>query len=119
MKKLIPYIISYILVATGTLLYPRIYLQLASHSPTVAPPNSLALILNPGISQDELATKLKQVGLSEWNPDKDKVLPLPSRPLHIYILVLHYVLDAVMLSAFAGLVILFRRIFSSHDHAAS
>jgi hypothetical protein len=118
MKKLIPYIISYLLVATGTFFYPRIYMHFASYPPTVAPHNSVAVILNPGISQDELATKLKQVGLSEFDPYKDKASPLPSRPSPVYSLVHHYVFDAVMLSAFAGLVILFRRIFPNHDLAA-
>jgi hypothetical protein len=117
MKKLIPYIISYVLVATATLLYPRIYMHFSSYPLTVAPHNAVAVILNPGISQDELATKLKQVGLSEFDPYKDKVSP-PSRPSPVYSVVHHYVFDAVMLSAFAGLVVLFRRIFPSQDDAA-
>jgi hypothetical protein len=118
MKKLIPYILAYVIVATATAVYPHIYRHFASYPPSVAPHNSVTVILNPGISQDELATKLKQVGLSEWDPYKDKGLPTPSRPSPAYSLVHHYVFDAVMLSAFAGLVILFRRKCPSHDHAA-
>jgi hypothetical protein len=118
MKKLIPYIISYIIIATATAVYPRIYWHFASYPPSVEPHNSVAIILNPGISQDELATKLKQVGLSEFDPYKDKAPLQPSRPSPIYSLVHHYVFDAVMLSAFVGLVILFRRIFPSNDYAA-
>jgi len=122
MKKLIPYIISYLLVATGTFFYPRIYMHFASYPPTVAPHNSVAVILNPGISQDELATKLKQVGLSEFDPYKDKPAPPPSRPSFIHSLAYHFAFDAVMLSVFVGLVILFRRTFRAdvpdQTHAA-
>jgi hypothetical protein len=117
MKKLIPYILAYLIVATGTLVYTRIVRHFSSYPPSVAPHNSVAIILNPGISQDELATKLKQVGLSEFDPYKDKGTPY-SPPSQVYFLVHHYVIDAVMLSAFVGLVFLFRRIFPSHDHAA-
>jgi hypothetical protein len=105
-KKLIPYIISYLIVATGTVVYARIYRHFASHAPIIVPHDSIAVITNPGLSQAELDAKLQQVGLAEARTQSSKVLPAPS-----FQYVYHYTYNAVMLSAFAGLVILFRRVF--------
>jgi hypothetical protein len=118
MKKLIPYILAYLIVATGTAVYPHIYRHFASQAPTILPADSVAIISNPGLSQAELDAKLQQVGLSQAHPQPGKVPP----PAHSYSYVYHYAFDAVMLSAFAGLVILFRRVcgvgVSSHADAA-
>jgi hypothetical protein len=65
MKKLIPYILAYLIVATGTAVYPYVYRHLLSPTITVAPRGSVAVVVNPGISREELVAKLKQVGLSE------------------------------------------------------
>jgi hypothetical protein len=114
MKKLIPYIISYIIIATATAIYPYVYRQFFMPSMVERmPAGSIAIVMNPGMSHEDLVAKLQQVGLSEAHGQ-----PMPTRPSHLPALVHHYVFDAVMLSAFAGLVILFRRIFPSHDHAA-
>ena len=117
MKKLIPYIISYLIVATGTAVYPHIYRHFFSQAPITFPSDTVAVISTSGLSQAELDAKLQQVGLSEAHPHPGRVPPPRS-----YSYVYHYVFDAVMLSAFAGLVILYRRIFQTsipnHDHAA-
>jgi hypothetical protein len=115
MRKLLPYIISYLIVATGTAVYPHIYRHLVSQPPIAFPSDTVALISISGLSQAELDAKLRQVGLSEAHPHPGKVPPS-------YSYLDHYAFDAVTLSAFAGLVILFRRIFQAnipnHDHAA-
>jgi hypothetical protein len=117
MKKLIPYIISYLIVASGTAVYPHIYRHFISQAHTTFPADSVALISNPGLSQADLDAKLQQVGLSEAHLHPGKVPPPPS-----YSYTYHYAFDAVMLSVFAGLVILFQRVFRAdvpyHDHAA-
>ena len=104
MKKLIPYILAYVIVATATAVYPRVYMQLYMRFHTQPPPytyphGSVAIVLNPGVSHDELIAKLQQVGLSEAKGQPDS-----PRPSLYPTLVHHYVFDAVMLSAFAGLV---------------
>jgi hypothetical protein len=118
MKKLIPYILAYLIVATGTAVYPHIYRHFVSQPPTVFPADTVALVSTTGLSQAELDAKLQQVGLSEAQPKPGRVPP----PAHSYSYVYHYAFDAVMLSAFAGLVILFRRVFQaevpSHADAA-
>jgi hypothetical protein len=121
MKKLIPYILSYLIVASGTAAYPYIYLHFTKPVTDILP-HTVLLLNNPGLSQAELDAKLHQVGLSVFNPHTDKSPPLPSRPSRLYSLTYHYIFDAVMLSAFAGLVILFRRTFQAdapdRGHAA-
>jgi hypothetical protein len=125
MKKLVPYILAYLIVATCTAVYPYVYRHYFMRKMTeTLPANTVALITNPGLSQAQLDAKLHQVGLSEFNPHTDKSPPPPSRPSRLYSLTTyHYIFDAVMLSVFAGLVILFRRIFQTvvpdRSHAAS
>jgi hypothetical protein len=109
MKKLIPYIISYLIVATATAVYPRIYRHFASQAPYTFPHGSVAVVLNPGMTQAELDAKLQQVGLSEAVPH----IVTTVRPAPLLSLVVHYVFDAVVFSAFVGLVILFRRAFQA------
>ncbi len=121
MKKIIPYILAYVIVATGTAIYPHIYRHFAE-KPTIVAASNIVVVLNPGLSQSEFDAKLKQVGLSEFDPFKDKTPPPPARPSALHSLVYHYIFDAVMLAAFAGLVILFRRKFPAdvpvQTHAA-
>jgi hypothetical protein len=114
MKKLIPYILAYLIVATGTAVYPHIYRHFVRQAPTVFPADSVALVSHPGLSQAELDAKLQQVGLSEAVPHAITVV----RPTPFYSLAYHYVFDAVIFAAFAGLVILFQRRFRStlSDH---
>jgi len=120
MKKLIPYIISYLIVATATAVYPRIYRHYASQAPYTFPHGSVAVVLNPGVTHDELVAKLQRVGLSEAVPPH---IVATIRPAPFYTLAYHYVYDAVIFAAFAGLVILFRRSFRadipSHADAPS
>lgn len=112
MKRIIPYILAYIIVATGTAIYPRIHAHFVKNPPDGISANLVAIVQYGGLSKGEFDAKLKQVGLSEWDPYKDKVSP-PSRLPSQYSIVYHYVFDAVMLAAFAGLVIVFRRIFQA------
>jgi hypothetical protein len=75
--------------------------------PEPLPPNAVAIVLNPGLSHQEFVAKLQQVGLSEAHPLPPGAAiafwpPLPP-------LAFHFVFDAVMLSVFVGLVILFQR----------
>jgi hypothetical protein len=118
MKKLIPYILAYLIVATGTAVYPRIYRHFVSQAPYTFPHDSVAVILNAGMSQADFDAKLQQVGLSEARPHVVTTV----RPAPVLSLIIHYVFDAVVFSAFAGLVVLFQRRFPSnvpkHDHAA-
>ena len=107
MKKLIPYILAYLIVATCTAAYPHISRHFVSHEPVILPYSSVAVALNPGMSQAELDAKLQQVGLSEAQPHVVTTV----RPAPLLSLVVHYFFDAVMLSAFVGLVVWFRRIF--------
>jgi hypothetical protein len=117
MKKLIPYILAYFIVATCTAIYPHIYRHFVNHAPVVSPHTSVAVVLNSGMSQAELDAKLQQVGLSEARPHVVTTV----RPAPLFSLVVHYFFDAVVFSAFAGLVILFRRAFHAdvpnNEHA--
>jgi hypothetical protein len=118
MKTLIPYILAYLIVATCTAVYPQIYRHFVSHAPVMLPHSSVSVVLNPGMTQAELDAKLQQVGLSEAQPH----IITTVRPAPLLSLVVHYVFDAVVFSAFVGLVILFRRAFQAdvpnHEHAA-
>jgi hypothetical protein len=118
MKKITPYILAYLIVATGTAVYPHIYRHFVSQAPYTYPHDTVAVVLTAGMSQAEFDTKLQQVGLSEAQPRVVTTV----RPAPFYSLAYHYVFDAVIFAAFAGLVILFQRRFragfSNHDHAA-
>lgn len=112
MKKLIPYILSYIIVAAGT----AVFAHFSSHAhASLLPPNSVTLITK--LSHDELAAKLQQVGLPEASV---QTMTVRSAPLAS--LVFHFVFYAVIFTAFVGLAHFFQRAFrtdvASHDHAA-
>jgi hypothetical protein len=119
MKKLIPYILAYVIVATATAVYPHIYRHFATQAPYTYPHDSVAVVLNPGVSHDDLVAKLQQVGLSEAVPPH---IVATIRPAPFYTLAYHYVFDAVIFAAFAGLTLLFQRAVctncKSHDVAA-
>jgi hypothetical protein len=118
MKKLIPYILAYLIVATGTAAYSHIYRHFVTQAPYTYPHDTVAVVLTAGMSQAEFDAKLQQVGLSEAVPHVVTTV----RPAPLLSLVFHYVFDAVIFAAFAALVILFQRRFqagvSNHDHAA-
>ena len=112
MKKLIPYILSYLLVAAGT----AAFTQFTRHAPSnLYPPNSVTVITT--LSHDELAAKLQQVGL----PERPPIRTMTVSSSHLSI-AYHFVFYAVILAAFAGLTLLFQRTFcpngKSHDIAA-
>jgi hypothetical protein len=112
MKKLIPYILAYLIIAIGT----SAYSHFASHSHAIPyPPNSVTVITT--LSHDELAAKLQQVGL----PETEHLQTLTVRRAPVASLVYHFVFYAVIFSAFAGLTLIFQRAFRTnvpnHDHA--
>ena len=111
MKKLIPYILAYLIVAacaTGYSHFARPY-----HSPY--PPNSVTVITT--LSHDELAAKLQQVGV----PEAAHMVTMTSKPAPLLSLVFNFVRYGVILAAFAVLAHFFQRAFrtdvSVHDHA--
>ena len=113
MKKLIPYILAYLIVTGGTVAFEHF----ARHAHTGPyPPNSVTVITT--LSHDELKAKLQQVGLPE--AAHLETMTVKSAPL--VSLVFHFIFYAVILAVFAGLAQLFRRAFhtdvSFHDHAA-
>ncbi|MGC9942948.1 MAG: hypothetical protein ABSE48_14040 [Verrucomicrobiota bacterium] len=111
MKKLIPYILAYLIVASGTALYPHVFRHFVRTAPVPFPPNAVAVVLNPGLSHQEFVARLQQVGLSEAHPLTSPGATVTIRPAPLLSLAVHFVFDAVMLSVFVGLVVWFRRIF--------
>ncbi len=104
MKKLIPYILAYLIVAIGT----SAYSHFASHShASLYPPNSVTVITT--LSHDELAAKLQQVGLPEAEHLQTMTVRYDS--LSLVSLVYHFGFYAVIFAAFAGLTLLFQRVF--------
>ena len=113
MKKLIPYIISYLIVAAGMVAYS--YFARHGHH-GLYPPNSVTVITT--LSHDELAAKLQQVGLPETPPLQTMTI----KPDTLFSTVYTFGFYAIIFAAFAGLTFLFQRLFrttsTSHDHAA-
>ena len=112
MKKLIPYILAYLIVAGGTATYSHF----ARHAhASLYPPNSVTVITT--LSHDELAAKLQQVGL----PEAQHLQTMTVRPDSLFSLVYHFGFYAVIFAAFAGLTFLFKRCIctncKSHDVA--
>jgi len=54
MKKLIPYILAYIIVATGTFLYPRIYAHFVKYPSTLISANLAAIVQYGGCQRVSL-----------------------------------------------------------------
>ena len=112
MKKLIPYIISYLIVAAGMVAYS--YFARHGHR-DLYPPNSVTVITM--LSHDELAAKLQQVGLPETPP----LQTITIKPDTLFSTVYTFGFYAIIFAVFAGLTFLFQRLFrttiTSHDHA--
>ena len=113
MKKLIPYILSYLIITAGTSVYSHFAGQ--AH-PSFYPPNSVTVITT--LSHDELAAKLHQAGLSE----AQHMVTMTLKPAPLTSLVFHFLIFAVYFAAFVGLTHLFQRAFRtdvpSHEDAA-
>jgi hypothetical protein len=93
MKKLIPYILAYLIVAVGT----AAFAHFTRHTPSILyPPNSVTVITT--LSHDELAAKLQQVGLPETPPMRTMTVG----PSHLS-LPFHFAFYAIILAVFAGL----------------
>jgi hypothetical protein len=98
MKKLIPYFISYLIIAAGT----AVFFHFSRHTPT-----SLLYTLNTTLPHDELLAKLQQVGIPESAVNLDTRSPTPLNTL-IYIFVDY----GVGFGVFSGLVLLVERLIS-------
>ena len=110
MKKLIPFILSFLIVSSGNYLFAHF---VSRHTNSAS---SHYVILDTKLSHDELAAKLQQIGLPEAS-----VQTITTRPARLLTLIYHFTFEALFLSAFVGLVYLFQRAFKSdvpdHDHA--
>jgi hypothetical protein len=106
MKKFIPYILAYLIVAAGT----TIYAHFSSDFFAGVPPNSVTVMST--LPQDQLLSKLYQAGFHHAIAIK----PAPAA----FSLVYHFLIFAIYFAAFAGLAHLFRRAFRTdvpvHDH---
>jgi hypothetical protein len=101
-RRVLPYFLSYILVASGVFLFDYIRGQ---QSRVPFPPHFL--ILNTSLSPDEVAAKLVQAGV----PKDDLLGALAPRPDAGRALLHHFALFAVVLFAFWALTNLFKRFF--------
>lgn len=109
MKKILPYLLAWFIVATCTAIYPRVYGWFMHPGTPTFPRESVAVVLNPGISRDDLVARLRQVGLSEAQAQQTPMIaPAPMLTM-LFGLAYHFAFDAVVFTAFAGLVILFQR----------
>ena len=124
MKKFLPYILAYLIVATATAVYPHIYMHLVKGTHGAFPRNSVTVVtIPPGMTHEQLVARLNQVGLSEPTQTGQSLQKgqisraVTVRPASLFQL---YIFDAVMLVAFVGLVNLFQRAFRLHApvHAA-
>lgn len=106
-NKVLPYILSYLIVATLTAVYAHVMRGLYSQPPIRLPLTVVPVALNPGMTQTEFDARLKQVGLSEAEPHSVTTI----RRAPFLTLAAHYVFDAAVFAAFAGLVILFKHTF--------
>jgi hypothetical protein len=109
MKKLIPYILAYIIIAAGTATYSHF----ARHAQNTHP----YFTFYTKLSHDELVAKLQQAGIPEAS-----VFTTTIRPAPLATLVYHFAFYAVLFAIFVGLTLLFQRAFrtnvTNHDHAA-
>ena len=109
MKKLIPYIISYLIVAAGT----AAFAHFSRHAQNTHP----YFTFYTPLSHDDLVAKLQQAGIPEASVFTAIVSPAP-----LATLVYHFVFYAVIFAIFVGLTLLFQRAFrhnvTSHDHDA-
>ena len=122
MKKFTPYVLAYLIVATCTAIYPYIYRHVLGQTSTMPRHDTVSVVINPGMSRDELTLKLQQVGLSEVQAQHAPIIQPAPVLTTVVRLSYHYVFEAIVFSAFAGLVILFKRkchsSVSGHDVAA-
>jgi hypothetical protein len=113
MKKLIPFILSYILVAVGIATFGHYFRHTGLNSRV--PPNSVTVITT--LSHDELAAKLHQIGLSESH-----IQTMTEKPAPLLSLVVNFVLYGIYFAAFARLAHFFQRAFHanipSREHIA-
>ncbi len=108
MKKLTPYIISYLIITSGLVVYAHV-----SRHTNIGP----YFVLHSTLSLDDLSAKLQQVGISNPSLHLSEV-----KPAHLATLVYTFVFYGVIFAAFVGLTLLFKRVFrttiTNHDHAA-
>jgi hypothetical protein len=103
MKHLIPYILSYLIVASGAALYAHVFSRHVTSS------QSKYVIVDDTFSHDELVAKLQQAGLSEASVQKVTV-----KPATFFTIMYIFIFDAVLLTAFVVLTYFFRRLFQAN-----
>jgi len=110
MKKLIPYILAYLIVAVGT---TAVNVLLSHGRTSPVPPNSVTVFSS--LPHSELAAKLDQAGFHQQ-------MNIRTTTLGTHALVFHFAYYAVVCAAFAGLAAWFQRVFRaehpSQSHAA-
>jgi hypothetical protein len=108
LKRFLPYVFSFLIVVSGAVVYDHIIIE-HYRSPTPQ-----YVIVDSALSYDELATKLKQAGLTEAS----EYIAMP--PTLIAVVLHRFVSLAISLAAFVGLSYLFRRVFRAdaptHNH---
>jgi hypothetical protein len=109
MKKFIPYILSYLIVASGVVVYEHIFTKHIRSS------SSQYVIVDSTLSHDELATKLKQAGLPEAS---GYIL----KPATFFAVIHRFIFLALFLVVFAALANFLKRVFRTnaptHNHDA-
>jgi hypothetical protein len=112
MKKLIPYILAYLIVAAATAALFSFFKPLPSPTVQVKPGT---VILKSTMPTDQLLARLQQAGIG--HETQIETMGPVTRPL-LY----HFIFFAIYLGSFAGLTHLFRRLFRanvpSRDYAA-
>jgi hypothetical protein len=98
MKKLTPYIISYLIIGASAAACERFYRHINTDP---------YFKLRTTMSHDELVTKLQQIGISESSVHLVTVTPAP-----FVTLVFNFGLYAFIFAAFLGLAYLIERIIS-------
>jgi hypothetical protein len=101
LKRLLPYVLSYLILASGVVVCDRIHIEHISST------SSRYLIVDSNLSYDELATKLKQAGLTEASEYIGKPPALIAVVLH------RFAFLAIFLAAFGGIIISFQACISS------
>jgi hypothetical protein len=116
MKKLIPFILSFLIVSSGNYVFAHFaswHVSASTHASSVL---SHFAVVDTTLSHDELVAKLQQIGLPATSLHE-----ITYRSAPLFSLIYHFTFEAIYFSAFVGLVYLFQRAFRTnvpnHNHA--
>jgi len=105
MKKLIPYILSYLIITEGISVYTHFF----NHAEVnLFPPNSVTVTTT--LSHDQLTAELQQAGLQEVGL---RTMTMTFRPAPLIGSVLHFLIFAVYFGSFVGLTFIFQRMLNA------